>query len=658
MPDTPRVLDDLVSPDGIFLDDLSAGPFSGEDDLEAASLAGAPHVIGEPGLTQRHDLSPEGVVLGHAEIGASDLGQAHEIVAGEITTGAADLGAAGVEQEHILQGESLAGAAPDIDQPSMSGESALQAMALSWAAPEAGEPALEQEHSLDSGSLVGAQPHVGEPFASEPGGVSEGSILLDNLLEPGGIVVDGLVGEIQLPDELQALSLEGQPAVLGQPSVLVALSGIVVDNLLEPGGIVLDLLSPDAPPPPVSVHQHEVSLQFRFGVESSQAHSIDGVNAFIASSLVAGAPELGQPVYDQMVPHRHQVEIEFRLGIDAVHQHLVGDALEASDLQGAAPDLGDAAVTQEHALSAAGLTSGAPVLQTANAAQIATMVAEGFSGQPAQFGEPELKQSLVAGSLSLPAPVLQAPAVEQTHEIGAASLTGALPALGTPVCLETDLPDELEPASLVSGAPELYSPAIGQTHNAAAADLVSQPVMSEPELSQRHALATGTLRGEPAVLGQPGSTQNHNAQAASIVAPAAVMGQPLALHVPLISTLEAQGITLAPPALGSPTLWRPVTGDLKEVALLVDRVRLRPAFSGEIRVSPPVGAHRLRLRPAFGGKLRIRPEDQPNGVFDLPAEVPEGTDAMQANGVMLQLPVMGQPRIGPHSHPVELEMEL
>lgn len=157
---------------------------------------------------------------------------------------------------------------------------------------------------------------------------------------------------------------------------------------------------------------------------------------------------------------------------------------------------------------------------------------------------------LSAAGIATGTPVLGAPAIGQVHILTAIAITGGVPVLDAPTIGQVHA---LTAAGITAGTPVLDAPAIGQTHILAAAGITTgQPVIDAPTVGQIHALlAVGITTAAPVVDAPSMSGSADLLSAAEIVA-----GVP-ALETPTmgqIHVLLAIGIVTGAPSLGTPVL--------------------------------------------------------------------------------------------------------
>ena len=202
-------------------------------------------------------------------------------------------------------------------------------------------------------------------------------------------------------------------------------------------------------------------------------------------------------------------------------------------------------------LEADDLTTGAPVLDTPALGQSHVLAATGLTTGAPVLDTPALTHVhvLAATDLTTGAPTLDMPAIGQIHVLSATGLTTGAPALDTPVIGQVH---DLAAADLTTGAPVLGTPAIVIGYNLAATGITTdEPVFSTATLGQIHALQAGDLTlGQPA-LGAPALAEIH-----VLVALGITTGNP-ALGTPAIETsvaLTATDLMTGAPVLGMPLL--------------------------------------------------------------------------------------------------------
>src|SRR5690606_411029 len=110
-------------------------------------------------------------------------------------------------------------------------------------------------------------------------------------------------------------------------------------------------------------------------------------------------------------------------------------------------------------LSATGIDTGAPTIDSPTLSQV---------------------HALAAGALSTGAPTASAPALSQTHILSATGIAAGAPTLGAPVLGQVHA---LTVSGIATAAPDVASPALGQVHALAAPGITTgAPVLDNPAL--------------------------------------------------------------------------------------------------------------------------------------------------------------------------------
>jgi hypothetical protein len=137
-------------------------------------------------------------------------------------------------------------------------------------------------------------------------------------------------------------------------------------------------------------------------------------------------------------------------------------ALTADGITVGAPVLGTPAITQDHVVTANGITVGAPALGTPALTQNHALTANGITVGAPTLGTPTLAIdiALTANGLTVGAPTLGTPALTQDHVLAAAGITVGAPVLGNPVLSEESGNHELTADGITVGAPVLGTPAL------------------------------------------------------------------------------------------------------------------------------------------------------------------------------------------------------
>lgn len=132
------------------------------------------------------------------------------------------------------------------------------------------------------------------------------------------------------------------------------------------------------------------------------------------------------------------------------------------------------------ALTAMGVTTGAPVLGASDIAQGHALTTEGLATAPA---------------------IMAAATLGQTHTLVATALVGTAAILGTPVLQETGAVHELLAASIALSPPVLGAATIGQHHDLSPLSItVGQPIVADCTIGQAHQLISiGIVTGVPEI---------------------------------------------------------------------------------------------------------------------------------------------------------------
>lgn len=194
------------------------------------------------------------------------------------------------------------------------------------------------------------------------------------------------------------------------------------------------------------------------------------------------------------------------------------------------PSVGSPALTEivNHSLTATGIATGAPSVGAPAITQDHSLTATGITASPI-VGSPALTQEhdLTATGIATGAPSVGTPAITQQHELDATGITVS-PVVGSPAITQAHV---LEATGIATGAPTTGEPAITQAHNLE---------------------ATGVATGAPTV-GTPslGSSGTDDLTADAIATGAPTVGTPALTQV---HVLTAQGIVTGAPVFTLPTL--------------------------------------------------------------------------------------------------------
>ena len=257
---------------------------------------------------------------------------------------------------------------------------------------------------------------------------------------------------------------------------------------------------------------------------------------------------------------------------------LIGHALTAADIATGTPVLGTPTIGQIHALTTAALTAGTPALDAPTVGQVHGLTAAGITTGAVSIGAPAIGQAhaLAAAGIATGTPTLATPTIAQVHALSAAAITTGAPTLGTPsmsgesaltasdITAGTPALDAptlaqvhvLTAVTVVTGAPALGAPAIGQTHALSASGIVTgAPTLGAPSMVGESALVAADITTGAAVLGAPAIGQVHALTAGGVTTGAAVVGAPVISQVHILTAVL---IVAGTPTLGTPSLDRAV----------------------------------------------------------------------------------------------------
>jgi hypothetical protein len=190
--------------------------------------------------------------------------------------------------------------------------------------------------------------------------------------------------------------------------------------------------------------------------------------------------------------------------------------------------------SNERALTATGIATGAPTV-----------------------GTPALTQahSLTATGIATGAPTVGTPALTQEHDLTATGIATGAPTVGNPALTENSASDDLEADGISTGAPTVGEPALTQEHDLTADGIsTGAPTVGTPALTQEHGLtATGIATGAP-TTGTPALTQVHDLAADGVSTGAPTVGTPALSENDSVDDLLADGISTGAPTAGTPVL--------------------------------------------------------------------------------------------------------
>lgn len=111
--------------------------------------------------------------------------------------------------------------------------------------------------------------------------------------------------------------------------------------------------------------------------------------------------------------------------------------LTATGITTGAPTLDTPTIAQIHALTAAAITTAAPTVATATIGQVHALAASGIATGAPVLDTPSMAgtAALTASGITTAAPTLGTPALGQVHALSASGITTGAPALGTPIAL-------------------------------------------------------------------------------------------------------------------------------------------------------------------------------------------------------------------------------
>lgn len=231
----------------------------------------------------------------------------------------------------------------------------------------------------------------------------------------------------------------------------------------------------------------------------------------------------------------------------------VGQAhrLTPGDVVAGSPTCGAPALSHKYALEGTAVTTGTPALAQPDLAQRHALEAVEVATAAPACGTPALgqEQTLEAVGVTMGSPVCGVPALGQRHALDAPGLDAAAPALP---CLELRQRHALATADLATPAPMLEAPALAEEGYLVPGSLSTQaPELGRPALGQKHVLETaGVLAGPPSV-GAPALTKADVLQALGVSTAPPALGQPAAVQA---CPLETGALLTGPTALGRPRL--------------------------------------------------------------------------------------------------------
>lgn len=172
----------------------------------------------------------------------------------------------------------------------------------------------------------------------------------------------------------------------------------------------------------------------------------------------------------------------------------------------AAPSLGlfvsAAGGGTDHSLSAPGVSTSSPTVQSPTLAQNHTLTPNNLSSGSVVFGSAVLAQihALVSSGVETPVVSVSAPAIAQDHAVTATSILAGVPVFAAPGLVEFG-PGEISADGIVTSSPIVGTPALSQDHAISAGAIsAGSPVFGEISLAQQHAImAQGVTAGLPAV---------------------------------------------------------------------------------------------------------------------------------------------------------------
>ena len=153
------------------------------------------------------------------------------------------------------------------------------------------------------------------------------------------------------------------------------------------------------------------------------------------------------------------------------------DNLTATGIATGAPTVDTPAITQIHVLTATGIATGAPTVGTPAITQAHVLAATGIATGAPTVGSPTLTEinALVANGIATGAPTVGTPTAGLLFSLTANGIATGAPTVGMPEADDIGAIYHLTTADLATDAPVVGTPAIGQHHQFRADDLTIGP---------------------------------------------------------------------------------------------------------------------------------------------------------------------------------------
>lgn len=182
------------------------------------------------------------------------------------------------------------------------------------------------------------------------------------------------------------------------------------------------------------------------------------------------------------------------------------DALTATGISTGAPSVGSPAIGQIHALSATGIATGAPSVGSPSLGQVHSLTAIAIATAATSVGSPALGQVhvLTATAVATGTPSVGSPALGQIHALAATGIATDAPSVSSPILDAPGGTDALTATGVAAGSPSVGSPTIGQVHSLTATGVVAgSPSVGLPMLAQVHILSAMSLSAGSPTVGTP-----------------------------------------------------------------------------------------------------------------------------------------------------------
>ena len=159
----------------------------------------------------------------------------------------------------------------------------------------------------------------------------------------------------------------------------------------------------------------------------------------------------------------------------------------------------------DHSLTANGITTATPALDTPALTQGHALTTTTISTSAATLGTPALSQGypLAANGITTATPALDTPALTQDHVVAATAISTSVATLGNPALSGSDAYN-LTADSISTSAATLGTPSLTQDHAMGAGAIAAgSPTFGPVTLEQQHALLADGITTSAATLGNP-----------------------------------------------------------------------------------------------------------------------------------------------------------